>query len=283
MDDLPPRTDVDHTPGRAQHWSDVDADLGAWIRSVVEVTTRLPGHRSTILHGSLSTGTFVRPKSDVDVLVIVEERLADDVCWWASTELVAAHDRRPIIGGLELSVMASTDLDPVVAAPRYELHVGESCADEIRSRTARPTGTDPDLPAHLHHARHDGVALAGDSVSEVIPPMPTRLFLDAVESDLRWILEHGLAASPYYGILNICRVAQLRRGASDAPTKAGAATWALEALPVVHRPLIAEALECYRSAAEIDPDRRRHHGHRWDLEALDRFARWATDELLPSD
>jgi len=94
-------------------------------------------------------------------------------------------------------------------------------------------------------------------------------------------VDGGILESPFYGVLNLCRVLRvLAEGPDDLPSKEEAAVWALERLPVRHHPIITEALDCYRAAAEIPADRRRTHGHTWNddaLVALTAFARRAVE------
>jgi len=69
---LPPREEVDHSPGRPQHWSDVDVDLRDWSLAIVDRTARLEPIVAVFLHGSLAIGSYFRPKSDVDLLVVAD-------------------------------------------------------------------------------------------------------------------------------------------------------------------------------------------------------------------
>lgn len=57
----------------------------------------------------------------------------------------------------------------------------------------------------------------------------------------------------------------------------------LDHLPDEHRRVIGDALGCYRSAALIPADQRRHHGHRWDPQPLLDLANWARNNLPMAD
>jgi streptomycin 3"-adenylyltransferase len=100
--------------------------------------------------------------------------------------------------------------------------------------------------------------------------------------DARWIIEGGIVESPFYGVLNLCRVLQLVLDPPDLPpSKEEGARWAQETLPTEHRPIVAATLECYRSDAQVPSALRRSHGHRWDDKPLLRIATYAQHILSP--
>lgn len=121
---LPARSDVDHRPGRPQGWDDADPDLRRWVEGVVDRLTALGGLLGIYLHGSLATGTFFRPKSDVDVLAVVDRPLDRSVRRALAADLLELHDHRPITGGLEASVIGHALADVGSPLP-YELHFSE--------------------------------------------------------------------------------------------------------------------------------------------------------------
>lgn len=278
---LPERHEVDHTAARGQGWRDADDDLKAWIDSVTGVLEQLDDLCSVILHGSLATGSFHRPKSDVDLLVIVDAAPTARVRAQVARELVEHHDRRPITGGLELSVVLTGDLERFDPPLPYLLHVGENWADHIRNGGDPPSGIDPDLGAHAWHALDRGIALAGDAPSTILANATRAAYIDAIVDDLRWlVVERGLLETPYYGVLNICRCAHVLLGDAKAPSKVESALWALDQLPTAHHGPIADALECYRAGGDTSPEQRRTHGHRWDEQPLLALADFAVTELL---
>ncbi len=276
---LPPRDSIDHAPGRPQHWSDADADVTRWVIDTVDRIDDVLSTAAVYLHGSLAMGSYFRPKSDVDLLVIADEAPSDPDRRCLAVRLLAAFDERPTIGGVELSIVRRRHVAHVAHPLPYEFHFSEKWADDVRHGGAGPRGTDRDLAAHCAMTRHRGIALRGDEPGAVIGPVPHDAFVDSIMDDFRWIVDGGILESPFYGVLNLCRVLHIfAEGPDDLPSKEEAAVWALEHLPVRHHPIITEALACYRSAAEIPADRRRTHGHTWNddaLVALTAFARRA--------
>lgn len=196
--------------------------------------------------------------------------------------LLAAFDERPTIGGVELSVVRRRHVAPFQHPLPYELHFSERWADDVRHGGTGPRGTDRDLAAHCAMTRRRGIALRGEEPSTVIGPVHHDAFVDSIMDDFRWILDGGMLESPIYGVLNLCRVLQLvADGPDHLPSKEEGAVWAREHLPVTYHWVITDALDCYRSAAEIPADQRRAHGHAWNDEALLALTAFARDAVPP--
>ena len=275
------REDIDHTAGRPQGWIDADEDLRAWVGAVVDRLAQLDG-ATVLLHGSLAMGSFFRPKSDVDLLVVVEGSLSDESRRALAVDLVELHQRRPIIGGVELSIVRRAALASFTHPLPYELHFSERWVEDVRRGGSGPRGTDRDLAAHCTMARRRGLALHGSAPETVVPEIPRWAHLDAVLDDARWILDGGIVESPFYGVLNLCRSMHLVvDDPALPPSKDEGARWALANVPPEHRPILAAALECYRSNAEVPAALRALHGHRWDEEPLLAYAAHARDVLRP--
>lgn len=278
---LPPRSDVDHTPGRAQRWPEIDGDLRAWIDEVAAVFDLLDGLVGIYLHGSCATTGMYRPKSDVDVLVVVTGSLSGDERWQLGHALVELHDRRPLTGALELSVVTAGAAARAAHPMPFEFHIGEPVIDEFRGGGTGPLGNDADLAAHVTVARSRGIALRGPAPGDVFGNVPRVDYVDAILGDLDWIVGGGIVDSPFYGVLNICRCAhELLGSPSSPPSKEESAGWALDHLPVEHHAVVADALGCYRASGSTPPALRRNHGHTWDDAALLAFAAWATTTLV---
>ena len=61
-------------PNVAQSWTECDEDVRAFVDSVVNVFRSELGDNlvCVYLHGSLAMGSYYRPKSDVDILGVVQ-------------------------------------------------------------------------------------------------------------------------------------------------------------------------------------------------------------------
>ena len=228
---LPSRDEVDHSPGRPQHWSTVDVDVRDWIAGVVERLGQLDSLLAVFLHGSLATGSFFRPRSDVDLLAVVNDSLDPVTRRAVSIDLLDAFDHRPIVGGVEVSIVQRRSLDAFIHPLPYEFHFSESWADDVRSGGSGPRGVDVDLAAHCTMLRLRGIALVGPPPRSIIGEVPHDAYVAAVVDDARWIVQGGILESPFYGVLNLCRCLQLVLDTPDEPlSKHESARWALDNL-----------------------------------------------------
>jgi predicted nucleotidyltransferase len=279
----PPRSDASeaaiphpHPGGRAQHWDTVDGDLARAIDALnTSLATVLEpaGFVGSYLHGSLAMGSFYRPKSDIDLLVVVDDPLTTDQRRAAAMTLCDHADRLPTTGDLEVSVLRRVDAHSSEAPPRFEVHYSEQWKPALRAGTVDfgADRTDLDLVAHRAVTRARGVRLTGPPIAEVFGPVAIEAVRTALLDDLDWILadEHVLE-SPFYAVLNLCRVAALaqERGWTHVLSKDEGGEWALANLPSEHRAVVAQALACYRSPEPVSPAERRTDGHDWDEPAL---------------
>jgi hypothetical protein len=118
--------DLAHVPARPQSWSSADPDIAAWVEGIVaaladELADELV---DVYLHGSLAMGSYHRPKSDLDLLVIVRERLPP------ATRGAIGRPQRP-------NLTASTSMRAAHTSPpaRNNPKQRRACARVTRSRT----------------------------------------------------------------------------------------------------------------------------------------------------
>jgi hypothetical protein len=122
---------------------------------------------AAILHGSLTLGDFVPGRSDIDLLVIVREPLAD-----AQLAAVPLPDP-PARVDLRFVTMASAASPAPVLDAGFELRPGKP--PELEARAV----AEPDVAVELSVARAHGRSLVGPAPGAVIAPVPPEL-LDAV-------------------------------------------------------------------------------------------------------
>ena len=269
----------EHRPGRPQGWATVDEDL----RSFVEAVTRAvvadlepAGWVGAYLHGSLAMGSLYRPKSDLDLLFVVEARLPPDRRRAVAQTLCDRSDERPIVGDLEVSVLRRADTLRYREALPFEVHYSERWKRAIRAGAVDYTldRADPELAVHCTAARARGVRLGGAPIGDVFGPVPIEANRAAILDDLAWILagDH-IIESPFYGVLNCCRVLALDAayGWDQVLSKDEGGEWALANLPEALRPTVAQALACYRSPEPVPSDQRHTDGHDWDAPPLLQF------------
>lgn len=270
-----------------QGWPPVDADVKAWVEAAVtDLVDALEafGLIGIWLHGSLAQGSYRRPKSDVDLLVVVEETLNEEARRMLARRLVELSGARPTVGGLELSVVRLEDARAGRFPMPFEVHYGDEHAGDILAGTwdFASGRTDEDLAAHVRSVRERGVTLVGPLPTEVFAPVPDEVFRASVDRDLRWILEGDhVVESPFYGVLNLCRGLwlHLEAGPWTVPSKEEAGTWALDVVPPEQGAVVRAALEAYRDSRTVDAEERRRAGREWDAEALLAFRDWMAEAL----
>lgn len=258
-----------------QKWPDCDADVRRWVEEMAQRLTQVLGdrHVGTYLHGSLASGSFHPPKSDVDMLFVADGSLEVERREAFARVCVEVTRERPLVGSLECSVVtAAAAARPVLDLP-FEVHFGDEHVDAILSGRIDYGGlrTDADLVAHIRALHEFGVCLSGRPIAQVFGTVDRADFMASVGADLRWILEdEHLLESPFYGVLNACRALWLWERGSErwVPTKDEAGVWALGTLPARLRPTVVEALDAYRDDGPVAVDGRRTAGRTWDRAAL---------------
>lgn len=252
---------------------------------VIEDALADVGFVGTYLHGSLASGAYHPPKSDVDLLFVVDHPLDPALRERVSLACVDAAAARPTIGTLELSVLLRSAATAGAFPLPYELHFGENLVEGILAGTADygASGlTDDDLAAHVRCLQETGVVLSGPPIADVFAPVPGPVFRASIEADQDWILDgEHILESPVYGVLNLCRGLWIDRrfAHTSTPTKVEAGRWATGELPPELRRVVTDALDAHRDPSWISPDHRRTAGRVWDVGALLRF-RDAMADLL---
>lgn len=199
------------------------------------------------LHGSAVMGCFNEKKSDINLLVVVDDGLPDDVKRRYLDMVVRLNGMAPE-KGIEMSIVREDVCRPFVYPTPFELHFSvshlkwyqEDSADYI----ARMKGVDRDLAAHFTILCHRGKCLYGKGIQNVFGKVDRRHYLDSILFDIE-DAERDIMENPVYVVLNLCRVlAYIREGLILSKKEGG--EWGLEALPERYHGLISQALDEYR-------------------------------------
>ncbi len=258
-----------------QSWSNCDPKVKEFVNNAIRVFKEVIPEKlsAVILHGSLAMGSFYPPKSDIDILILVNGSLDENEQRLIHSRLLSVTDRRPITGFLELSVIKSDVAKNPKHPIAYEIHYGENFPTLIREGKIDYRLTDkhdPDLAAHFVIARHRGLSLYGPEPKDCLGEIPWEDYLSSVLDDLNWILDQeNILESPFYSVLNACRsLEMLDKGAWTVSTKEEGALWALKNLSPEYADIIRFALECYRSNAPVSSEQRRRAGIDWPEDKL---------------
>ena len=274
---------------KPQSWPDCNEAVHNYITGFVDLLkekleSRLVG---VYLHGSLAMGSYFPPKSDMDFIIVSDNKLDADFAKSLNTSIAQYAEARPTIGSIECSVITMQTARDVPERMLYELHYSEAWHERILKDLVSygMEQFDTDLPAHLMCIKKRGICLCGMAIDDVFFDVSWRNFLLSVMDDFNWIVEdENICESPYYGVLNICRVMQLIiDGDEKYPkglqplSKYEGAVWGMENLPYEHIPLIQKALEVYASNEPIDERDRNTGGLTWDKAALLSFRDYARE------
>ncbi|MEO8073095.1 MAG: aminoglycoside adenylyltransferase domain-containing protein [Acidobacteriota bacterium] len=202
------------------------------------------------LHGSLAMGGFNEISSDIDILIITENKLSLENKKDLSQIILKLSEKAPA-NGFELSVVALKNLKNFVYPTPYEFHFSIDHLQRFKEGKVDFTDgkTDPDLAAHFVITKERGVCLFGQPIAEIFPDVPRKYYLDSVTKDVEWSYErisegadNGKLNVPVYGVLNFCRViALINEGLITSKLEGG--KWALKNLPEKYYLIIKEALK----------------------------------------
>ncbi len=242
-------------------WENCPHETRLQVQRLIDGAAHLLGNElpGVYLHGSLAMGCFNPQRSDIDLLVVMQERTTVEAKR-ALVELLLTTSRTPF--PIEISFLAVGQLFPWRHPTPFDLHFSEAWRDRYNSELAGQNWRcwndteqrDPDLAGHITVTRQRGVVLYGKPIANVFPEPPQHDYLASVLAD---VLDptcgiYAENAPPVYAILNACRtLAYLRTG--QVMSKAEGGVWALAILPRAHRPLVAAALEAYRE--DVDDGR----------------------------
>ena len=208
------------------------------------------------LHGSAAMGCFQPQKSDVDLLIVVENALPDELKLQYMAMVTAMNDYAPQ-KGIEMSVLRRDVCKPFVYPTPYELHFSVMHLERYQENPAEYVramhGEDKDLAAHCMMLRHRGVRLYGPEIEQVFGPVSDEVFENSIYQDIRTAQEDILKA-PVYVILNLCRaVAYIEEGL--LLSKREGVEWALNDWQLApYQGMIRAALKAYQEGESMPLD-----------------------------
>ncbi|MFW9922742.1 MAG: aminoglycoside adenylyltransferase domain-containing protein [Candidatus Thorarchaeota archaeon] len=224
-------------------------------QKITEILDRIVNFFSTILednligiylHGSLAMDCFNPVKSDIDLIIIVNNELNLQVKKQLIKESVDISDLEFFPQkGLEYSIILQKYLQPFIHPTPFELHFSGCWKEKFREgyiEGIQPP-TDRDLAAHLMVTYQRGICLFGESIKKVIPKINHEEYIDALFYDFDDYQETIITDS-VYSILNSCRILYYFREKAIA-SKLEGGLWAKEELEPQYIPLISEAINVY--------------------------------------
>lgn len=266
---------------KPQSWDNCDEDIKSFIdKLVAKLKSYLDNNLVGIyLHGSLAIGSYYRPKSDIDLLVVVHNKLKPPEREIIA-KIIAEHSlSRPTVGDAELSIILTETAKHIPVPVPFEVHYSSKLYEDIMFGNIDyiQDNFDTDLQAHLTWVIQRGVCLMGKPIKETFGNIDWQIFWDGVLDDYQWIIsDENILETPFYGVLNICRTLQFfEEQSQELHSKDEGGEWALKNLPREYHPIIQQALDAYRSPKQVDKLERRTNGEVWDREKLLAFRDYA--------
>jgi len=198
------------------------------------------------LHGGL------KPSSDIDLLVVVEEQLRDDIRGPLLTELLTASappGTDEAVRPLEVTIVARNSITPWRHPVRRELQFGEWLRDDIEAGRFEGSIADPDLTILLSKVLQHGISLVGHEPSEIFDPIPTPDVMQALlDTAAQWNVPEDWAGEETNIVLALARM-WFTAATGAIASKDDAAHWLIERLPQEHRMVVLSAAVAYRGEA----------------------------------
>jgi streptomycin 3"-adenylyltransferase len=159
---------------------------------------------SVILHGSAVLGGWTPGRSDLDLLVIVEDTI-EHADLRTLVGILIRFDAERIGMPLEASIVTRSAAAHIRDRWPFLAHVNSHRTPTIDEALAQPGASDPDLLMHYAVARHAGLAVSGERARVAVGPVPRSSILRYLADEIQWGLDHAPVA---YALLNACRARQ---------------------------------------------------------------------------
>lgn len=157
------------------------------------------------LHGSLAMGCYQPNRSDIDLIVIIAEKMSVQEKKKIIYDLIQTEKEEKV--QIEMSILLERGLKNFQYPTPYELHYSafHKTKHLLDPEYLCENGLDPDLAAHLVVTRTRGVVLYGNRIESVFPDINNNYFVDSIVKDIESATT-DITQDPIYYSLNLCRV-----------------------------------------------------------------------------
>lgn len=220
------------------------------------------------IHGSLAMGSFNPDVSDIDLLVVVKEKLTVRTKKEIIKFLITYSDKATK-KGLEISILTLDQVRNFEYPTPFELHYSNTWKDVYLSGKVdyEKQKYDPDLAGHFIITLHRGICLYGEPIKNIFSEIPEKYYIKSILNDAEDIYTN-ITKDPVYGILNLCRVlAYLKE--KKITSKAEGGIWGLQHIDRKYHSLIKKALDVYQGKELSSIS--------WDKQQLEEFAKYMKD------
>lgn len=207
------------------------------------------------LHGSAVMGCFNDKKSDIDLLVVVNNILSDEEKLRYMDMVVQLNAFAPS-KGIELSIIRKYVCKPFIYPTPFELHFSIAHLDWYKRDSydyiKKMKGTDKDLASHIMIIYHRGLCLYGEEICNVFEDVGQKVYLESIWYDIEHS-EEDIIENPVYITLNLCRVLAYKQEKLILSKHEGG-KWGLDNVPERYCKLIQQALDEYASVRVMELD-----------------------------
>lgn len=201
------------------------------------------------LHGSSVLGCFNPAKSDIDFIIVVNDKMSD-VTKRAYMDMVVDINSYAPAKGIEMSIVCKEFCNPFVYPTPFELHFSvmhlKWYKDNPEDYILKMNGMDKDLAAHFTIISKRGKCLWGLPIEDVFAEVPKADYMDSIWNDIEEAPEE-ITENTMYLTLNLARVLAFAKDGLVLSKKEGG-EWGLKNVPEEYHSLIENALSEYGSS-----------------------------------
>lgn len=205
------------------------------------------------LHGSAVAGEL-RPRSDVDLLVVIDQPMTPEVRRCLASELMEVSGRYPFDPDGRRPLEVIVFLRPDIAEPPYparcEFIYGEWLRHEYEAGESSEPVCDPELTLVLAQSRQEAKPLVGPDANELLPFISESDIRRAI-GDVLPTLTGTLQGDERNVLLTLARMWRTIL-TGEFVSKDVAADWAATRLPIEQADVLVDAREAYLSGCESD-------------------------------
>lgn len=207
------------------------------------------------MHGSATMGCFNPLKSDLDLLLVVDNSIPKQEKLKFMQALVKLNEKAPG-KGIELSIVKKEVCNPFIYPTPYEFHFSDMYLKWMHENpndyVEKMNGTDKDLAAHITILNHCGMVLYGAAIKDIFGEVNKGYYIDSIWHDIKNAKKDIISDSMYL-TLNLCRVLAYLKENLILSKKSGG-EWGVRSIPKTYHALIQRAIVCYESDQEMKID-----------------------------